>query len=137
MLEEETVEEGDHGSSLAADSLLRDSKVGDGSLSETGSEDGTLGHGERRASLAPVGHGKEPDGLSVGGDNIDVLLKVESVALAELFDSVGEDLTELDVDLAELLGGGSVLTDNTEDGLLDGLRELNVIVLEDLHVKGR
>jgi hypothetical protein len=57
------------------------------------------------------------------------------MATAELLGRIGENISETNVDLAQLLGCGLIGADDVEDGLLDGLREFDVVELEDLEME--
>lgn len=137
MLKEQPVEESNHGGTLTSNSLLRDSEVGDCGLSKSSSKDSALSHSQCRLGLPVSWHTQQPDGLTVGCNNIDVLLEVEIVTAAELLNGISEDLAKLHIDLAELLGSGRVLSDDAEHRLLDRLWEFNIVVLKNLKMERR
>jgi hypothetical protein len=78
-------------------------EIGDCCSTETLGKDGPLGHGECALHLASLRHRQEPDGESMRADDIDIL-ELDVVLCAKLLDSLGEYLSELDIDLGEFFG---------------------------------
>lgn len=148
VVEDQSVEEGDQGSSLPAIGLLVDSEVIDNGFVKHLCHDGTLGHGKRRLDLLSARHRKEPDSLpprqcldfvsrgwmcrrtylAVGGDDIDIVeCEIEILEHAE--DGIGKVNAKHKIDLGHFLGRGAVLSNQSEYSLLDLVVMLHLFVL--------
>lgn len=113
---------------MTSDRLLRLAKVGDDSDACLGTNDDAFAEAEGRPRLALLRHTEEPDGLSVGANQIDAV-DVDVVFIAELIDNIVEHLTQLDVRLGHGTWRRSRLAQHLQNGLLHLLRDRDLIVL--------
>jgi hypothetical protein len=127
-MKEETVDQSDERSTLAADRLFSHAEVGNGSDVRQATHDSPLAEAEGGPGLADLGHGEKPNGLAVRADEVDTI-NGYVVLLTKELDCLAEHVAELDIQLGHEGGSSFCFAKHGEDGLLDIQRDGELVVL--------
>ena len=121
MVQKQRIQERNKRTSLSSVSLISNTEFRNRSLSSSSGDDGRLSHIKMSSELVALEHLRErkmPDCDSVGSNEVDIGVDIDSVFLTEFEGRGGELFTEEVVYLGDFFGGAVVLSDSLHDSFL-------------------